>query len=180
MHLLIVSDIFGRTKALEELSCALDSKVEIFDPYDSVFMDFKNEEDAYSYFSTNIGLDKYASMLFEKINLLEDRVFLLGFSIGGSAIWKISELVSLKNVFAAKCFYSSQIRYYTKINPLFPINLIFPSYEEHFVISNLIFSLCKKENVQVKQFPYLHGFMNKHSKNYNTYAYNAFINSLQE
>lgn len=179
MHLLIVSDIFGRTKALEELSCALSSNVEIFDPYDSIFMNFKNEEDAYSYFQSNIGIDKYASLLFEKIKSLDHQVLLLGFSIGGSAIWKISELKNLKNVFAAKCFYSSQIRHYTKTNPLFPIHLIFPSYEEHFLISNLIFSLCNKKNVQVEQFPYLHGFMNKHSKNYNAYAYNLFINSLQ-
>ncbi|MCP3940964.1 MAG: hypothetical protein GY710_05720 [Desulfobacteraceae bacterium] len=49
MHHIIVSDIFGRTQALEKFASAFSENVEIFDPYNSEMMGFKNEADVYKH-----------------------------------------------------------------------------------------------------------------------------------
>ena len=49
MHRIIISDIFGKTPALQEISDSLPGTSEIFDPYDEKFMNFMNEEEAYHF-----------------------------------------------------------------------------------------------------------------------------------
>ena len=178
MHLIIVSDIFGRTAALESFAFEFSGQVEIFDPYNSDIMGFDCEDDAYSYFTTEVGLDVYADKLYNRIKASTDHVTLLGFSAGASAIWKLSHEQNLNNVIGAALFYGSQIRYYTDIEPLFPICLVFPQTELHFSVSEVIQSLKQKENVEIHHSSFLHGFMNYHSSNYNAAAYNKYTKAL--
>jgi dienelactone hydrolase len=178
MHLIIVSDIFGRTAALESFASEFPGQVEIIDPYNSEIMGFDCEDNAYSYFTTEVGLDVYADKLSNRIKALTDHVTLLGFSVGASAIWKLSHEKNLSNVVGAALFYSSQIRYYTDIEPLFPICLVFPKTEVYFSVSELIQSLKQKENVEIHHSSFLHGFMNYHSRNYNATAYNKYTQAL--
>ena len=56
MSTILVSDIFGRTSALEKLGDELPGSVEIVDPYSGLFMEFKEESAAYQFFTENIGL----------------------------------------------------------------------------------------------------------------------------
>lgn len=175
---IIVSDIFGRTKALEKFASAFTNNFEIFDPYSSEMMDFANETDAYKYFTSEVGLDKYADSLSTKIKSVAKQVTLIGFSVGASAIWKISMQEQLENITTATCFYGSQIRNCRDINPLFPIQLIFPATETHFSVSDLIIDLSAKENVTIQQVAFFHGFMNTHSQNYDQSGYNQFTKEL--
>ncbi len=70
MRRIFVSDIFGRTPALEELASGIPGDVELVDPYDGKRMDFRNEAEAYRFFCSEVGLDKYTEQLAGKIAVM--------------------------------------------------------------------------------------------------------------
>lgn len=174
MQQILVSDIFGKTPGLEKLVSELSGKFEIIDPYDGANMAFQSEAEAYVYFSKNVGLDEYTRKLSAAIASLDCHSRLLGFSVGASAIWKLSSEPYAQNVLGAILFYSSQIRHDTHLNPVFPVKLVFPKTEEHFSVEEICLILSKNKNVHIHQSEYLHGFMNAHSKNFNMAAYNTY------
>jgi len=180
MRHLIVSDIFGNTKALQELSHSLIGENEFFDPYNSETMNFSSEKQAYDYFSNEIGLEAYASKLLRRIVDIDEPTSLVGFSVGASAIWKISSSNQLNHVTEAICFYGSKIRHYIDIIPNFPIQLVFPKSEESFCVDNLISKLRSTKNVIIDHSSYLHGFMNSHSQNFNNKPYEYYIQNLNK
>jgi len=59
MNWLIVSDIFGRTDALEGFASSLEEEYSIIDPYEGKRNRFADEESAYCKFSNEVGLDRY-------------------------------------------------------------------------------------------------------------------------
>ncbi|QDF28663.1 hypothetical protein [Halarcobacter anaerophilus] len=179
MQNIIISDIFGRTKELEEFSSNFNLPTEIHDPYSAKYMSFSSEKEAYNYFLEKVTLNKYAETLLNRIQSIESPVNLIGFSIGASAIWKISDIINL-NVKSAYCYYGSQIRNHLDIEPLFPICLTFPSSEIHFSVNELMDKLANKNNVTIRQVPFLHGFMNHHSVNFNKKGYEQEISVLSE
>jgi len=177
MNTIVVTDIYGKTPALEELCSKLEGQVQIIDPYKGVFFKFFDEVEAYDYFNDVIGMNSYGILL-KKAMLNQDQTFkMIGFSIGASAIWMNSQNKNIKNIYNAQCFYGSQIRNMTNINPTFPITIVLPSKEEHFSIDELSRKLKEKSHVKIEETTYLHGFMNKLSKNFNEYAYEIFLKS---
>lgn len=104
MKTLIVSDIFGKTKHLSELARAISSDYEIFAPYSGEEIAFSSEKSAYVYFMSNVGLDNYTNTLKKYVASFSKPVCLVGFSIGASAIWKLSGDVYIKNICEATCF----------------------------------------------------------------------------
>ncbi|MBA6351201.1 hypothetical protein [Colwellia sp. BRX9-1] len=178
MNIVIVSDVFGMTPALIKLKDKLGVTT-IVDPYNGKSMDFKNEAEAYSYFMAEVGLDRYISIVLEALVSLDGKTTLIGFSIGASAIWRISQTNENNFIKQAFCFYSSQIRNFTQIDPYFKINLIFPKNEAHFDVIELIKKLEVKANVKITQVEYLHGFMNYHSNNFNNTGYQKYVTLLR-
>ncbi|WP_419535824.1 hypothetical protein [Endozoicomonas sp.] len=178
MHRIIVSDIFGATAALEELISLIPGNVELVDPYDGKHMRFSNEAEAYTCFCSEGGLDTYTNKLAEKITISDDQVSLLGFSVGASAIWRLSEKPAASRVSGALGFYGSQIRHYSGIEPAFPMCLVFPKEEKHFDVSELIEVVEQKQYVDVLRTDFLHGFMNTHSVNYHRSAYLYYLKAL--
>jgi dienelactone hydrolase len=178
MSIIIVTDIFGITPALIELSDKLNAKY-IVDPYNGKNMAFKNEFDAYSYFTKYIGLDNYLAALIRAVDSTDNVSYLLGFSIGASVIWRLSEKSSSTKIKNAICYYGSQIRHFTSINPNFPIELIFPKNEDHFDVLKLQQLLSNKPNVTITNTNFYHGFMNNHSSNYNLSGYKAHSDLLR-
>ncbi|BCS94966.1 dienelactone hydrolase [Desulfoluna limicola] len=178
MTWVVVSDIFGRTPALETLCRELADKAEIVDPYGSRFMDFENEADAYACFMETLGVDAYASILASCLSQQPPDATLLGFSVGASAIWQLSGNLLPISVERAVCFYGSQIRHSTDINPPFPIDIILPEREEHFSVSALSEALSSKPKVTIHQSTYLHGFMNPHSTNFDSGGYTRYLGWL--
>lgn len=177
MKVIIASDIFGRTEALEKLASELPGKIEIVDPYHSEIT-FEDEVKAYAFFTQEVGLDQYTQQLFDTVKVSNAPVSLLGFSMGASAMWRLSAEVEIDNVASAILFYGSQIRRYVDINPQFTTSLIFPAQEEHFSVTELIAQLENKNNVHIHQSEYFHGFMNDYSKNYNKQAYDQYKSML--
>ena len=180
MNTLIVTDIFGKTEYIQHFADSLPGEVLILDPYDGKNMGFINETQAYEYFNKNIGLQEYTECLKSYLSITQDSVYLIGFSVGATAIWNASFLVDhCSSVVGASCFYGSKIRLSTHVIPVFPITLIWPQSEDSFSIAALIQALSGKQNVQQQQSDYLHGFMNKLSDNYNETAAALYYESIQ-
>ena len=181
MKTILVADIFGKTAALLAIAEELNADA-IVDPYDGKIMNFKNEAEAYDYFTNHIGLENYLTALSKEITLCSKNVFLIGFSVGASAIWRLSELTSkqaAKHVKGAVGFYGSQIRNFSKLKPTFEIQLIFPKTEPHFNVQALQNTLSNYTQVDVIPTDYLHGFMNVHSENFNQVGYHEYINKMK-
>ena len=177
MNLVLVSDIFGKIVALKALAEELNAQ-SIVEPYGGVDMAFYNEQQAYEYFSQHISLDEYVAILQKAIKPLAGNIILIDFSVGASAIWSMSAHPAIKTIAKGICFYSSQIRHHTELNPAFEIELIFPHYEQHFDVKALQAKLATKPNVSAKCVDYLHGFMNSHSNNFNQRAYDETLTVL--
>ncbi|TAP41038.1 hypothetical protein EYS00_07425 [Alteromonas sp. KUL49] len=175
---IFVSDIFGKTEALEALASGVASNYLILDPYEGQDMKFESERNAYQYFSENVGLQAYSEKLEQCMAEIDTSVNLIGFSVGASAIWKVSNRLSLPSVNHAICFYGSQIRHHRRVKPLFPVSLIFPHQEQHFSVPELVDELSSVHNVEIKEVPYLHGFMNKLSDNFNQTGYESGLEML--
>ena len=56
---------------------------------------------------------------------------------------------------------------------------MFPKSESHFDVAELMKKLEVKPNVNIAQVEYLHGFMNKHSINFNNVGYQEHIALLR-
>ncbi|MEP1446103.1 MAG: dienelactone hydrolase family protein [Paraglaciecola sp.] len=180
MKNIIVSDIFGRTEALDELASNFSVRTEIHDPYNAKNMAFSSEQQAYDFFTQHTSLEQYTKSLLKRIQSANSPVNLIGFSVGASAIWNISHHSTLNNVMKACCYYGSQIRNHLHIEPLFPITLTFPISETHFSVTELMNKLNDTINVTVRQVSFLHGFMNSHSVNYNQEGYWSEILALSK
>ncbi|MFO7753611.1 MAG: hypothetical protein R6V41_10880 [Desulfobacteraceae bacterium] len=175
---IIVSDIFGKTPALEEIARALPGETEIFDPYNEVFMDFKDESRAYEYFTNEVGLEDYAGDLAGRIQSERKNVTLIGFSVGASAVWLVSPEKTACRIPSGICFYGSQIRKYTGITPGFPVKMVLPKFEKHFSVQKLAEKIGRKSNVTIYPSEYFHGFMNSYSENFNRKAYDFYMQWL--
>jgi len=177
MSIILVSDVFGKTPALVQLCEALNAKL-IVDPYDGQNMRFANEADAYAYFMAEIGLEVYLAKLKKTLESSQTVSTLIGFSIGASLVWKLSETVGCDSVKRAICFYGSQIRNLTEVVPQIDVELIFPKSEPHFNVSELLASLTNTPKATTTQVDYLHGFMNLYSDNFNKQAYDEQLELL--
>jgi hypothetical protein len=183
---IIVTDIFGRTPAVEQISAALPFQSTIFDPYQGVDMAFASEPSAYLYFSENVGVEKYSQLLREHLYQIKQPLCLIGFSVGASAIWQLSaqkhlpDAGSLIHISSALGFYSSQIRHSTEIKPQFPIQLVFPIREPSFCVQTVIQALKGNDDITLHKAAYLHGFMNSHSPNYHPQGYNCYLSTLSK
>ncbi len=186
MSIIVVSDIFGLTPGLSLLAERLSKtghKVVILDPYDGIPQNFSSEENAYAFFTQHVGIDFYAKKLNElveqSVNLDNIGVLtLIGFSVGASAIWRISNTEVMRSVNQAFYFYGSQIRHDTEITPNLKSTLVFPKYEQHFNVDDLQKRLEIQPEVSTIRCKYLHGFMNPSSVNYNKDACSYYTDWL--
>lgn len=182
MILVVASDIFGRTKKLEALVEDIRpafKESHIIDPYDGRFMEFSNEDDAYTCFMAETGLTKYSEILHNHVDNYKQPLLLLGFSVGAAALWQISGSKAFKPESKIIGFYGAQIRNLLDIRPTLPVHLYFPAYEDHFSVPKLIDHLSPVENITCHKTAYLHGFMNKLSINFNRQGYMEYIGKIK-
>ncbi|KGJ91466.1 dienelactone hydrolase family protein [Colwellia psychrerythraea] len=178
MSIILVSDVFGLTPALLKISEKLGAS-HIVEPYEGQMMGFNTEAEAYEYFVKTVGLDNYLAHLVNEVEAIEQQTILIGFSVGASITWRLSEATINPLINKAYCFYGSQIRNFTQVEPRFEVHLIFPKNEPHFDVVELQNSLARKTKVNTERVEYLHGFMNSHSTNYDNSGYTRYINFLR-
>lgn len=179
MRLMLVSDIFGDTPALRKLAEAIDTNASIIHPYHDTTPSFNTEQDAYQYFCDRVGLAQYTQHLFQELSKITEPVFLLGFSVGASAIWQLSEQVEPGKIRLAKGYYGSQIRNNHALTPQFPLELIFPASESHFSVAELMTALQGRQNTSIRQTKFNHGFMNRLSENFSREGYQRELEILK-
>ncbi len=153
--------------------------IEIVDPYGGRRLGFSGEAAAYAYFQKNVGLPAYQERVLEAVANVTSSVLLVGFSVGASAIWSISEHSLLQSNVCAIGFYGSQIRHQVDIDPKIPMDLYFPRHESHFNVADLITQLALKNLVTSSMVPYLHGFMNRKSRNFDAAGFNFFCELIR-
>ena len=172
LTLIIAPDIYGLTPAVEELAGQLAADQVIpLDPYDGKSGWFTDQAKAYAHFTRHVGLAAYARSIY---NLLMDRPpdqrqgarVLLGFSVGASALWTLSDNHEFSDIRLCLGYYGSQIRNHTGIHPHWPMELIFPESEDHFDVNALVATLAGRDNLSLKTEPGRHGFMNPYAPDY--------------
>lgn len=183
--LVLITDIFGRTKYVESLANALSSQVEIIDPYQGETITFENEAAAYRYFIEQTSVEAYAQLVYDRTQQLTSKgvsaIKLLGFSIGASAVWLLNDNVRFSQnhtIDWSMCFYGSQIRHATHLKPNVKTIFVFPQAEQHFDVTKVITALSSANKVELNVTSHRHGFMNPLSVNYNKQAYLTYIDYI--
>ena len=179
MKLIIVSDIFGVTHHLITLADTLSPKYEIVDPYNGQIIEFESESQAYEKFSVVCGLQKYTDSVIKRINSSSEKILLLGFSVGASAIWNTLSSDCALMIEKAVCFYGSRIRDNRNLNPCCDTTLIFPCEEDSFSVTELSGFLVGTCNVKCINTEYSHGFMNMCSDNFDRTGYLIYLDWLK-
>jgi dienelactone hydrolase len=175
MRTLLVSDIFGKTSSFKALAEAISENVEIIDPYAGAEISFADETEAYAYFMKNVGLERYCQIVNRHVTSISQPTEIIGFSVGASAIWILSEILSPLVFQRVVCFYGSQIRYHKNINPCVCVELVMPKLEPTFNVEKLSRELSNKPSVKIHRSQYMHGFMNHLSKNFSSIGYEKYI-----
>jgi len=174
MQRVLISDIFGLTDELIELGNTLWGNCLIIDPYSGEKNKFTDEGLAYRYFTDHVGLERYSSHLLEQLDTINGQTSLVGFSVGASAIWKVSDKLSSASIDRAYLFYGSQIRKMLDTQPTFELNLVLPKFEDHFSVADMAEALKSIDYVSLEHSEGLHGFMNKLSRNFNQSEYDDY------
>lgn len=178
MDILIATDIFGHTPALDRLVKSLPGHaIEIVDPYEGQ-RSFRDETAAYNFFSTHRTIAGYGQLIADRLEPGNPRQILVGFSVGAAAIWYLSADPAFAHIEKAFGFYGSQIRHHTRIQPLFNISLIFPRAEPHFDVDGLIQTLETRPRIFCCKTRGLHGFMNEYSPNFDAALYQEGLAKL--
>jgi dienelactone hydrolase len=170
----IISDIFGRTPALDQLAqnfAVPGAQVDIVDPYKGVDQNFASQEQAYDSFMSRIGLDGYQKLIEDRLGSCEGAICLIAFSVGASAVWRLSGNPVFKHIVKAFCFYPSQIRHFPDIQPCFDTELIFPVSEPGFDVDEMSILQEVKPLVSCRKESAEHGFMNALSPGFNIDLY---------
>lgn len=186
MQIILIADIFGITPELLRLAKDIaranegtqTSCVEVFGPYQEDNITFTNEQAAYQYFTNHVGLDNYTQALAHNVSQITSTTLLIGFSAGGSALWRLTSSLPAQ-VKAAICFYSGQIRHHLDIVPNHPTRLILAEHEAHFNVDTLAAALEHNTKVSIEKSRYLHGFMNPLSVNFSEKGYQKYVNKIR-
>ncbi|MBB1370123.1 hypothetical protein [Pseudoalteromonas sp. SR45-4] len=175
MQYLVISDIYGKTPCLQQLAKHFNAENQIVDPYNGVHQALENEEEYYKLFIKHCGHDEYAAKLEEYFNKLSKPTICIAFSAGASAAWRAQASTTTTHLKKVIAFYPTQIRNYLNIDAIHPCEFIFPGFEPHFNVDELITNLSAKNNVRCLKTLYLHGFMNQQSQNFSEYGYQYFL-----
>lgn len=154
--LVILPEIYGVNNFIKEEAShyrALGFEVLTLDYGRSFF--YEEEKEAYRYFMKKVGFsnEKLKKLVKEK-SLGYERVFLLGFSVGGSLAYRWASQLDLDGVV---CVYGSRIRDYLLEEPRVA-SLIITSKDETYEL--------RAEKTSLLKFQAPHGFMDRFSKNY--------------
>jgi len=175
-HLLVASDIFGATPALQQalmqLPDIVSGQVQLtFCQPDSCGRSpavFTDDQLAYQAFLQQGGLEQYQQQVQSALAQQPDLV--LGFSAGAAALWwALSNADGAGTTGQALLCYGGQIRQYSELTPHWPVTCLW-SDESHFDVVALQQQLSRCGHLQQQHWPQRHGFINPHSSGFNEAA----------
>ncbi|MDX8360195.1 dienelactone hydrolase family protein [Cytobacillus sp. IB215316] len=127
---------------------------------------YDEEKLAYHHFVNKVGFARaatYVKALLKKSRQEYSKIFILGYSVGGTVAWLCSEDQNCDGVIS---YYGSRIRDFIDMIPACPALLIFPENEKSFHVDQLITKLNDKEKITIKKYRTNHGFSDNNSENY--------------
>ncbi|GEK09448.1 dienelactone hydrolase family protein [Pseudoalteromonas sp. McH1-7] len=173
MTILIVTDIFGHTEHVNRFANSLGRDVKVLSPYVEEPTNV-TEAECYQFFLAQCGHQRFAEKVVAAIDALNPKL-IIGFSAGGAAAWvALSEFSSVNSVEHLIAFYPSQLRNHLQHKPNCDVSIFFAQVEPHFDVEPVIDTLRCKKGVSCVRTRYLHGFMNKLSTNFDSYAYSHY------
>ncbi|WP_394779486.1 hypothetical protein [Undibacterium sp.] len=179
MTVLIATDVFGITPAVNSLARSLGGKCQLVSPFEDNTGAFHSEQKAYHAFVAQGGVAGYAGKL---RSLLQESVgqirFAIGFSAGASALWLGSEAEEFGSLQQLTLFYGSRIRDYASLKPRCPARLIFAEREPAFDAAALVAELGSRGHRAEVAKNTSHGFMNPYSGGYCVKSNTRYIEEL--
>lgn len=180
--ILLATDIFGETEHVQEIAEGLEGcghLCGIVSPYQA-FRPFADEDAAYAFFVEQGGVVSYAERLRERLMDSVGPLVCVGFSAGAAALWRALANPGAGAVEAAILFYGSQIRDAVELHPRCRTLLVFPSEEPHFSVKDLMRRLQGRPGIASAAVPWLHGYVNRLSRNFDGEGYRKTLAWLGE
>ena len=177
MHTIIASDIYGITPAVQSLADNLDRQAVVLSPWDGVGCPFATEQEAYAAFMAGEGIAGYAARVTAAVG--EGPAFLVGLSVGATAIWLHTAGAGCHPASRAVLFYGSRIRNHLDVRPRCRVRAIFAAQEAAFDPRDIASQLVS-DTVAVHIEPEAaHGFMNPLSPRYDAALERKYLHFLQ-
>jgi dienelactone hydrolase len=127
--ILIATDVFGITPAVQSLVRQLSVNALIVSPFQDTERQFRSEQDAYQAFIAEGGVARYTEKLDTILQQQTGLTHAIGFSAGASALWISSQHEFVRSLQNMVLFYGSRIRDYREVLPVCPVRLIFAEQE---------------------------------------------------
>ena len=181
MCILIATDVFGMTPAVDSLVRALGQACVVVSPFDDKHCYFQSEQKAYYAFLAQGGVSRYAEKVTDALaSHGTDITMTIGFSAGASALWIASEKPAAAQLAMAILFYGSRIRDHRQVQPRCPVRLIFAEHEAAFNVKELTHALQNQGHHAQLVANMHHGFMNPYSSGFCVKTQNLFLDELKE
>ena len=162
---LIATDVFGHTAAVDGLVRQLAQPALIVSPFEDSSRHFVSEQEAYQAFLAEGGIARFADKLAAaQLAHTASLRYAIGFSAGASALWVNSEHSMMSGLRQMVLFYGSRIREYRQLQPQCPVRLIFAEQEAAFAPAELVQDLQKRGHQAELLKGSKHGFMNVYSR----------------
>lgn len=177
MKLLLLLDIYGDTVHTQSIKTflSLNAQVKVCSAYNEE-KNFASQEEAYQFFQTHSGIEAYYEKARKHVEAFNPDV-LIGFSVGGTVAWRLSEIYS--GVSSCIAYYPSAIRHFLEVRPHVKTTVVFPSFEASFDVKQMCSKIQQLENVWGYVHESQHGFMNKLSPFYDEKACIESLGNIQ-
>lgn len=173
MLIILATDIFGLTSHVQEFVAHLRERGHVpvsISPF-SLSLSFTDEAEAYAAFLQTGGVEAYTGKILAGLQAAAEPLICIGFSAGAAALWKALAHSEAGRARLAIIFYGAQIRDAAQLQPLCETLLVFPAEEPHFSVAGLVSRLQGRPGVCCTQVPWLHGYMNRLSRNFDPAGY---------
>lgn len=167
--IILLHEIYGANQFMEQLCKEYAMKgFDVFCPdlLHRKFFLYQEEQEAYTYFTENVGFECYKNIeaLLKQLKPDYKHLFILGFSAGATIAWRCCESPHCNSII---CCYGSRIRDYLELQPKCSVLLLFAR-QDSFDVQRITDNLQKKKNIEVHTLEASHGFMDPFSKNFSS------------
>ncbi|WP_434526295.1 hypothetical protein [Photorhabdus asymbiotica] len=156
MKFIFLTDIHGISEHVKIIAQHLGSDVSFISPYEKE-NEVPNQDMAYEYFHSVSSIDEYTGKVRDALTYIDFPVILVGFSIGATAAWRLSEDPHLP-VQNTICIFGSRIRDYLNVKPIKPASLFFSNDEKYFIDK-----LEPSDKITIELVDYAHSEISKSS-----------------
>lgn len=181
MTVLIATDVFGTSPAIDSLVRSLGCTCLVVSPYAQTQTAFYSEQTAYHAFLAESGVARYADKISKILQDPANKIELaIGFSAGASALWIASASPAAANLAGMSLFYGSRIRDHQKVQPQCPVRLIFAEQEAAFDAAQLASDLRQSGQAAELVKGSRHGFMNPYSRGFCLKTQTIYLQQLSD